>query len=136
MTEPIRVLSTRSAASGPEAGGTPGPLVSVAWLTAHLGDPDLRLVHTSSLPEHYPAGHIPGAVNVPVTAMHVPGTQRLRRTEPGKSGKLRLEGFLAQGREVVQQVMAELAPAEFREKFVFLLRQLGACSAVLAQGVP
>lgn len=59
MTEPD--LSTRSAASGPEAGDHPGPLVSVAWLTAHLRDPDLRLIHTSSQPEHYPAGHLPGA---------------------------------------------------------------------------
>jgi len=54
-------LSTRSVASGPEAGDRPGPLVSVAWLAAHLDDPDLRLIHTSSQPEHYPAGHIRGA---------------------------------------------------------------------------
>lgn len=54
--------STRSAASGPDAGDHPGPLVSVAWLAAHLGDPDLRIVHTSSQPERYPQGHIHGAV--------------------------------------------------------------------------
>lgn len=51
-----------SAASGPEAGDHPGPLVSVAWLATHLDDPDLRLVHVSSVPEHYPAGHLPGAI--------------------------------------------------------------------------
>jgi len=62
MTEPTPSLSTRSAASGPEAGADPGPLVSVAWLAEHLADPDLRLIHTSSLPERYPQGHIPGAV--------------------------------------------------------------------------
>jgi thiosulfate/3-mercaptopyruvate sulfurtransferase len=36
--------------------------VNVAWLAAHLDDPDLRVVHTSSQPERYPEGHIPGAV--------------------------------------------------------------------------
>lgn len=59
MTETDR--STRSVASGPDAGDHPDPLVSVAWLAAHLHDPDLRLIHTSSQPEHYPAGHLPGA---------------------------------------------------------------------------
>ena len=54
--------SPESAASGSGVGDNPGPLVSVAWLAEHLGDSDLRLVHTSSEPEHYPQGHIPGAV--------------------------------------------------------------------------
>ena len=40
----------------------PGALVSVAWLRKHLDDPDLRVVHVSSEPEHYPKGHIRGAV--------------------------------------------------------------------------
>src|SRR3954449_450732 len=61
MTDPS-ALSTISAASGPDAGDHPGPLVSVAWLAAHLADPDLRVVHTSSQPERYPEGHVPGAV--------------------------------------------------------------------------
>lgn len=61
MTDPTP-LPTTSAASGPAAGDHPGPLVSVAWLAEHLGDADLRLIHTSSLVDIYPDGHIPGAV--------------------------------------------------------------------------
>ena len=61
MTEPT-TLPTTSAAAGPRAGDHPGPLVSVAWLAEHLDDPELRLVHTSSRLDLYPAGHIPGAV--------------------------------------------------------------------------
>ena len=56
---------------------TPGfsPLVSTAWLAAHLGEPGLRIVdvrwrsrydngHGISLddPDGYRSGHIPGAV--------------------------------------------------------------------------
>lgn len=51
-----------SAASGPGSGDRPGPLISVAWLRDHLADPDLRIVHVSTEPEHYPSGHLPGAV--------------------------------------------------------------------------
>ena len=40
----------------------PGPLVSAEWLTAHLGDPGLRIVHISSDRKAYDQGHIPGAV--------------------------------------------------------------------------
>lgn len=54
--------SATSAASGPEAGDRPGPLVNAAWLAAHLRDPGLRLIHVSSLHEHYPVGHIAGAL--------------------------------------------------------------------------
>ena len=61
MTDPT-MLPTTSAVSGPDAGAHPGPLVNVAWLAAHMGDPDLRLIHTSSQPERYPAGHIAGAL--------------------------------------------------------------------------
>jgi thiosulfate/3-mercaptopyruvate sulfurtransferase len=39
----------------------PGPLVSVAWLQARLGQSDLLLLDASPLPQHR-QGHIPGAV--------------------------------------------------------------------------
>ena len=51
-----------SAATAADERGAPGPLVSVAWLRKHLDDPGLRIVHASSQPEHYPKGHIRGAV--------------------------------------------------------------------------
>jgi thiosulfate/3-mercaptopyruvate sulfurtransferase len=40
----------------------PGPLVSVEWLAAHLGDPDLRVVHVSTDRVAYDRGHVSGAV--------------------------------------------------------------------------
>jgi thiosulfate/3-mercaptopyruvate sulfurtransferase len=40
----------------------PGPLVSGEWLAAHLGEPDLRVVHVSLDRAAYDQGHVPGAV--------------------------------------------------------------------------
>ena len=40
----------------------PGPLVSGEWLAAHLGEPDLRVVHVSLDRTSYDQGHVPGAV--------------------------------------------------------------------------
>jgi thiosulfate/3-mercaptopyruvate sulfurtransferase len=40
----------------------PGPLVSAEWLAAHLGDPDVRLVHVSADRKAHDQGHLPGAV--------------------------------------------------------------------------
>ena len=51
-----------SAATRADSREQPGALVSVAWLRKHLDDPDLRVVHVSNEPEHYPKGHIRGAV--------------------------------------------------------------------------
>ncbi|MAG64501.1 MAG: sulfurtransferase [Pseudomonadales bacterium] len=39
-------------------------LVSTEWLAAHLDDPQVRLFEVSVAPEHYDAGHIPGAFNL------------------------------------------------------------------------
>jgi thiosulfate/3-mercaptopyruvate sulfurtransferase len=40
----------------------PEPLVSGEWLAAHLGEPDLRVVHVSMDRKAYDQGHVPGAV--------------------------------------------------------------------------
>jgi thiosulfate/3-mercaptopyruvate sulfurtransferase len=44
----------------------PGPLVSTEWVAAHMGEPDLRLVHVSVDSEVYSRTHLPGAVFVDV----------------------------------------------------------------------
>ena len=53
-----------------------GPLVTGEWLEAHLGDPDIRVIHVSTDRTAYDAGHIPGAV---FSDLHVdmakPGTR-------------------------------------------------------------
>jgi thiosulfate/3-mercaptopyruvate sulfurtransferase len=77
----------------------PGPLVSAAWLRDHLGDRDLRLVHVSTEPEHYPLGHLPGAV---FSDLH----QELahRGVDPAVPG-VEME-YLIPGREDVERVLA------------------------------
>jgi len=42
----------------------PGPLVSAEWVAAHLGEPDLRVLHVSLDRETYGRTHLPGAVFV------------------------------------------------------------------------
>jgi len=42
----------------------PEALVSTDWVAAHRDDPDVRIVESNEDPLLYPAGHIPGAVEV------------------------------------------------------------------------
>ena len=62
-----RLLASRRAEETDHAGpirvqgGSPGPLVSAAWLADHLDDADLRLVHVSPDRRVYNKRHIPGA---------------------------------------------------------------------------
>lgn len=58
------LLCTALAAGVAQAGeGFEGPVVDAAWLAAHIGDPQLVLLHVGSAGE-YAAGHIPGARRV------------------------------------------------------------------------
>ncbi len=45
-----------------ESVAVPGPIVSSKWLAAHLGEPDLRVVHVSTDRKGYDEGHLLGAV--------------------------------------------------------------------------
>ncbi len=64
------------AAAGAEPGRYPNAhlLVDVAWLRAHLGDPQLRLVDVRA-PAAYAAGHLPGAIHLPVQDLRVTPVQ-------------------------------------------------------------
>jgi thiosulfate/3-mercaptopyruvate sulfurtransferase len=42
----------------------PEALVSTEWVAAHQDDPGVRIVESNEDPLLYPAGHIPGAVEV------------------------------------------------------------------------
>lgn len=55
-----------SSAAGPDAGDRPGPLVSAAWLAAHVGDPDILLLHVAPDRRIYARRHLPAAVFVPL----------------------------------------------------------------------
>ena len=71
-----------------------------------LGAPDVLLVDARGPAEFRGfegnvrrLGHIPGAVNVPVAAMHMPGTQRLR--DPEEIRALLLKANVTRGRRLV-----------------------------------
>ncbi len=71
-----------------------------------LGAPDVLLVDARGPAEYLGyegnvrrLGHIPGAVNVPVSAMHLPGTQRLR--DPNHLREMLLMANVTRGRRLV-----------------------------------
>ena len=64
-------------------------------------------------------GHIPGAVNVPVAAMHLPGTQRLR--DPAEIRSLLLKANITRGRRLVCYDQSGVAAA----KLAWVLSLLG-----------
>jgi thiosulfate/3-mercaptopyruvate sulfurtransferase len=64
-------------------------------------------------------GHIPGAVNVPVAAMHLPGTQRLR--DPADLRSILLRANITRGRRLVCYDQSGVAAA----KLAWVLTLLG-----------
>lgn len=93
---------------------------------AFLGSPDVLLVDARAAAEYRGLegnarriGHIPGAVNVPVGAMHVPGTQRLR--DAAELRDLLLKANVARGRRIVAYDGAGVAAA----KLAYVLTLLG-----------
>jgi thiosulfate/3-mercaptopyruvate sulfurtransferase len=63
----------------------PGPLVSGEWLAAHLGEPNLRVVHVSVDGDVYAKTHIPGAIYVD---LHVDLAKPGVRPETGAAKRL------------------------------------------------
>ncbi len=91
-----------------------------------LGAPDVLLVDARGPAEYHGfegnvrrLGHIPGAVNVPVSSMHVPGTQRLRDAAELRS--LLLKANITRGRRLVCYDGSGVAAA----KLAFVLTLLG-----------
>ena len=91
-----------------------------------LGAPDVQLVDARG-PAEYRGfegnvrrlGHIPGAVNVPVASMHVPGTQRLRDANDLRA--LLLKANVTRGRRLICYDGAGVAAA----KLAYVLTLLG-----------
>ena len=91
-----------------------------------LGAPDVLLVDARG-PAEYRGfegnvrrlGHIPGAVNLPVAAMHLPGTQRLR--DPNDLRALLLKANITRGRRLVCYDGSGIASA----KLAYVLTLLG-----------
>jgi thiosulfate/3-mercaptopyruvate sulfurtransferase len=90
-----------------------------------LGAPDVMLVDARG-PAEYRGfegnvrrlGHIPGAVNVPVAAMHRPGTQRLR--EASEIRELLLRANITRGRRLVCYDGSGIAASKLAYVFTLL----------------
>jgi thiosulfate/3-mercaptopyruvate sulfurtransferase len=100
--------------------------LTTADVRALLGSPDVLLVDARAAAEYRGLegnarriGHIPGAVNVPVGAMHVPGTQHLR--DAAELRDLLLKANVARGRRIVAYDGAGVAAA----KLAYVLTILG-----------
>ncbi len=91
-----------------------------------LGTPEVQLVDARGPAEYLGfegnvrrLGHIPGAVNVPVSAMHRPGTQRLR--DAADLRELLLKANITRGRRLVCYDGSGIASA----KLAYVLTLLG-----------
>ena len=91
-----------------------------------LGTPDVQLVDARGPAEYHGfegnvrrLGHVPGAVNVPVSAMHQPGTQRLR--DAAELRELLLRANITRGRRLVCYDGSGIAAA----KLAYVLTLLG-----------
>jgi len=114
----------------PPASFTPRAQVRLRLTTADvrglLGAPDVQLVDARG-PAEYRGfegnvrrlGHIPGAVNVPVASMHVPGTQRLR--DAAELRTLLLKANITRGRRLICYDGSGVAAA----KLAYVLTLLG-----------
>ena len=114
----------------PAAVFTPRAQVRLRLTTADirglLGAPDVQLVDARGPAEYRGIegnvrrlGHIPGAVNVPVASMHVPGTQRLRDAADLRA--LLLKANVTRGRRLICYDGSGVAAA----KLAYVLTLLG-----------
>jgi len=100
--------------------------VTTADVRGLLGAPDVLLVDARGPAEFHGhegnvrrLGHIPGAVNLPVAAMHQPGTQRLR--DPGELRSILLKANITHRRRLVCYDQSGVAAA----KLAWVLTLLG-----------
>jgi thiosulfate/3-mercaptopyruvate sulfurtransferase len=100
--------------------------VTTADVRGLLGAPDVLLVDARGPAEFHGhegnvrrLGHIPGAVNVPVAAVHQPGTQRLR--DPDELRTLLLRANVTRGRRLICYDQSGIAAA----KLAWVLSLLG-----------
>jgi thiosulfate/3-mercaptopyruvate sulfurtransferase len=121
-----------SNASYPPAGATftpranPRLRLTTPDVRSLLGSPDILLIDARAAAEYRGLegnsrrlGHIPGAVNVPVGAFHLPGTQLLR--DPDTLREQLLKANVARGRRIIAYDGSGIAAA----RLAFVLELLG-----------
>jgi thiosulfate/3-mercaptopyruvate sulfurtransferase len=102
----------------------PGPLVTTGWLAAHLGRPELVLLHVGAAAD-YAQGHIPGARLIELADVSVTGEDGLRvQLAPVErlTEALRRVGLSENSRVVVY---AGGAPLQVATRVFFTLDYLG-----------
>lgn len=67
----MMLLATTQGLAWAAGYGNPQLLVDTPWLAGHLNDPDLRIIDMRNNPEEYAAGHIPGAVHLPINQIRL-----------------------------------------------------------------
>ena len=109
--------------------------LTTADVRSVLGSPDVLLVDARAAAEYRGhegnarrLGHIPGAVNVPVGAMHVPGTQLLRDATVLRD--MLLKANVARGRRIIAYDGSGVAAA----RLAFVLALLGYEDVALYDG--
>lgn len=123
---PLSNASYPPAAASFTPRANPRMRLTTADVRAVLGSPEVLLVDSRPSAEYRGLegnarrlGHIPGAVNVPVGAMHVPGSQRLRDASELRDQLLKAN--VARGRRIVVYDGAGIGAA----KLAFVLTLLG-----------
>jgi thiosulfate/3-mercaptopyruvate sulfurtransferase len=126
QNRPLSNASYPAAVASFTPSANPRMRLATADVRAILGSPDVILVDSRAAAEYHGLegnarrlGHIPGAVNVPVGAMHVAGTQRLR--DPEALRGLLLKANVARGRRIVAYDGSGVAAA----RLAFVLTLLG-----------
>ncbi|HEX5591076.1 MAG TPA: sulfurtransferase [Candidatus Limnocylindrales bacterium] len=109
--------------------------LTTADVRALLGSPEVLLLDARAAAEYRGLegnarrlGHIPGAINIPVGAMHVPGSQRLR--DGAELRELLLKANVARGRRIITYDGAGVSAA----KLAFILSLLGYEDVALYDG--
>ncbi|MBI2775818.1 MAG: sulfurtransferase [Chloroflexi bacterium] len=123
---PLSNASYPPAAASFTPRANPRMRLTTADVRAVLGSPEALLIDSRPSAEYRGLegnarrlGHIPGAVNVPVGAMHVPGSQRLRDAHELRDQLLKAN--VARGRRIVVYDGAGIGAA----KLAFVLSLLG-----------
>lgn len=123
---PLSNASYPPAAASFTPRANPRMRLTTADVRAVLGSPEVLLIDSRPSAEYRGLegnarrlGHIPGAVNVPVGAMHVPGSQRLRDAHELRDQLLKAN--VARGRRIVVYDGAGIGAA----KLAFVLSLLG-----------
>ena len=122
------------------------PLVSAAWLSEHLDDPDLRVIdptmqinRVAFLPtirtglREYRRGHVPGSTFLDLFDLHDPGRPRMTMTAPSAEHFAAVLGGLGVGTDS-RVVLYDRRESMWAARVWWLLRAFGHDDAAILDG--